>query len=508
MRSGLGAARREETQMEKVFSSEVQERCRESQGNRRLARVTSFRFAIGLAVALCILPYGAAAQANAPATAGESQVQLVHPPGPGQSGPPITLTLKDALERASKNDPLYLGAVTDAKNAHEDSAQAKAALLPNVSATSQYLGTQGNGVTPNGRYVTNDGVHVYREWGVFRQDLSPGTFMATGYKRAQAAEALANARAEIARRGLVATVSKDFYALLVAQRKYATSQQALDQAHHFFDITQESERQGQSPHSDAIKAEIQYQLQQQAFDEARLTMEGARLTLAVLLFPTLNENFSVVDDLDSAQALPAFPEVQAMAERENPDLRAATETLRAANLDVTAAKTAFYPTLTVDTVYGIEANAFARRSVVAGFASDPGNRSQPLPNLGYFVTAVLNIPVWDWGTLRSKLHQAVYRQDQAKVQLSQSQRQLISNLYASYNEATIARSAVDGSRRTAELAAEGLRLVNLRYQGGASTVLEVVDAQNTALIARNAYIDSQARYRAALGSLQTLTGTF
>ena len=60
--------------------------------------------------------------------------------------------------------------------------------------------------------------------------------------------------------------------------------------------------------------------EQQAFDEARLAMEDARLDLAVLLFPALNENFSVVDDLDSAQALPPFPEVQTMAEKENPDL--------------------------------------------------------------------------------------------------------------------------------------------------------------------------------------------
>jgi outer membrane protein TolC len=47
----------------------------------------------------------------------------------------------------------------------------------------------------------------------------------------------------------------------------------------------------------------------------------------------------------------------------------------------------------------------------------------------------------------------------------------------------------------------------LRYQGGESTVLEVVDAQNTLTQARNAYSDGVVRYRAALAGLQTLTGT-
>jgi outer membrane protein TolC len=459
--------------------------------------------AVGLILAFGALPLQVTAQENAPSKGGESSIQLLQPPSQGQSTPPITVTLQDALERARKLDPLYLSAVSDAKNAHEDSVQARNALLPTVSATTQYLGDRGNGKISDGRFVTQDGVHVYRAWGVFHEDLSPGTFMGTGLKRAKAAEALSKAKAEIARRGLTLTVSKDFYGLVVAQRKYATSQQALEQTKHFLDITQAAEREGQSPHSDALKAEIQYRLQQQAFDEAKLAMEDARLTLAVLLFPTFNENFSVVDDLDSAQALPAFAEIQAMAGKENPDLRVAIETARQSELDVTAAKTAFFPTLSLDTDYGIEANCFALRCARASFPE-----VGVVPNLGYFVTAALNIPVWDWGTLRSKLHQAQYKQQAAKATLNQEQQLKITELYAAYNEAAVARSSVEASRRTAELAAESLRLVNLRYAGGASPATEVVDAQNTLLTARNAYIDAQARFRAALAGLQTMTGTF
>ena len=131
-----------------------------------------------------------------------------------------------------------------------------------------------------------------------------------------------------------------------------------------------------------------------------------------------------------------------------------------------------------------------------------------LPNLGYFLTANLTVPVWDWGTLRSKVRQAELKQESTKVALSQKQRELMSELYAAYNEALVARGAVDRLRRTADLAAESLRLVNLRYQGGLATVLDVVDAQTTLITARNAYADGQVRYRSALASLQTLTGSF
>ena len=131
-----------------------------------------------------------------------------------------------------------------------------------------------------------------------------------------------------------------------------------------------------------------------------------------------------------------------------------------------------------------------------------------LPNLGYFVTVGVNVPVWDWGTMRSKLRQSELKREQARAELSQAQRQLVSNLYGSYNDATVARAAVDESRHTAELAAESLRLIGLRYHAGASSALEVVSAENTLTQARNAYDDAQVRYRVALAALQTVTGNF
>ena len=459
--------------------------------------------ALGLAVAMTLPGSRAAAQAPSPEPSGESDVQLLQPKGPDQATPPATITLQDALERARKLDPTLVGAVSDARSAREDRLQARNALLPTISESTQYLNTQGNGKISDGRFVTQDGVHVYREWAAYHQDLSPSLLMGTAYTRAKAAEALANAKSEIARRGLGVTVTKAYYGLVVAQRKYATAQAGLDQAKRFMDITQDLERQGQAPHSDALKAEIQYRIQKQAFDEAKFAMEDTRLGLAVILFPDFNENFTVVDDLDSAPALPQFPEIQAMAEKQNPDMRVALESAREADLDVKLAKTAFLPSLVVDTDYGIEANCFALHCTRAGH-EDIG----VTPQLGYFMTIALNLPVWDWGTLRSKLHQAEYKQQFAKAALSLATRTHVSELYATYDEAIIARSALEESRRTAELAAESLRLTSLRYQGGASPATEVVDAETALVTARNAYADAQIRYRTLLANLQTFTGSF
>jgi outer membrane protein TolC len=79
---------------------------------------------------------------------------------------------------------------------------------------------------------------------------------------------------------------------------------------------------------------------------------------------------------------------------------------------------------------------------------------------------------------------------------------------AFYDEARAARDELELLSSSAQLAADSLRLINMRYRSGEATVLEVVDAQNTLTTAANAYTDGQVRIRVAIANLQTLTGRF
>jgi len=441
-----------------------------------------------------------------PAT-GQQNPILPQQPGPKVNLPAaeglLTLTLKDALARAQRYETSFLAAANAADLAREDTLQGRAALYPTVGLRSEFLNTQGNGVFPSGRYVTNDGVHVYREWSVFHQDLGPGTLTRSGYQRAAAAEALAHAKVEVTRRGLNVTVTKAYYALVAAQRKYASAQLALKQAQDYLTISQQLERGGEAPHSDVVKAQIQYNSQDQALRESRLATSSTRLDLAVLLFPDFNQEFQVVDDLQAAPALLLRADAEAMAKKENPDLRAAAESLRGANLDITIARQAFLPTLSLDVDYGLEANQIGWNTIVA---ADPAKGR--VPSVGYFVTAAATFPVWDWGARKSKLKQALLRKQQANVEMTAAQRTVLRELNGFYDEAQTARDELDLLRQSTDLATENLRLNTLRYQGGEATVLELVDAQNTLIQARNAYDDGLVRYRVALANLQTVTGTF
>jgi outer membrane protein TolC len=448
-------------------------------------------------------PFAMVQSSGASGQSGAPGASLSSTQGAATQAPPVTLTLKDTLEMAQKNEPQFLSSLTDARVAREDTRQARAAKYPSFGLKSEFINSQGNGITPTGRFVTNDGIHVYREWATMHQDLSPGTLTGTGYRRATAAEAVAQAKVEIARRGLTVTVTKAYYTLLVAQRKYATAQQALVEAQRAANISQNLERGGEVAHSDVVKAQLQQNVQMQVLREAQLTMGNARLELAVLLFRDFDQNFQIVDDLNLAAALPPLADVQAMAAKANPGLGVAMYTLRSAETDVKIARQAFWPTLTLDVAYGIEANAILLRST---YVAD--RASGPVPTLGYSLDATLTFPVWDWGARKSKLHQAEFKRTQTSIELSATQRQMIKNLEAAYQEAQTARDQRDLLRQAADLASENLRLNNLRYQAGEATVLERVDAQNSLVQARNSLDDGEVRYRVAIANVQTLTGDF
>src|SRR5215469_8261506 len=406
---------------------------------------------------------------------------------------PLTLTFQDALARARANSVQFQSALTDQGVAHQDTVQARAALLPSVNYNTTYLYTQG-GTQPTqpARFIANNAVHEYLSQGDVH--LLVGYSQFADHSRAGALEAVARAKAEIAARGLVVTVIQNFYGLIAAQRKYATFQEAAAEAERFLRLSQKLESGGEVAHSDVIKAQLQDQDRRRDLREATLAMEKSRLDLAVLIFPDFNENFTVVDDGQLAPPLMSFEEFTRAAEKKNPELRTASASLQAAGYDLSSARGGYFPTLTLDYFYGIDATHFA-------------TYTDGIHNLGYAATATLSIPIWNWGATHAKVVQADLKKKQAQRELSLAQRKLLADMRSFYHEAQAAHDELELLKASAELAAESLRLTTLRYQGGEATVLEVVDAQNSLTTARTNYADGDVRYHTALGNLQTLTGT-
>ena len=298
---------------------------------------------------------------------------------------------------------------------------------------------------------------------------------------------------EIARRGLVSTVTGLYYGLAAANQKLVIAQQAATEAADFTKLTSEREQVREAAHADSVKAQLQQQQRDRDLSDAKINAEKARLELAVLLFPDPRTPYSI-NVPDTPAPLASRADVDQLAAKNNAELKSALATVQVSNADVLSARAAYLPGLGLNYTYGIDAPQFAVRG------------PDKVNNLGYSASITLDIPVWDWLATEHKVKQSEIKRDAAKVALTATQRRLIAQLDETYAEAQAARDQLASLDLSVSTAGESLRLTKLRYTGGEATVLEVVDAQAAFITAQNAREDGRVRYEAALASLQTLTG--
>lgn len=424
-----------------------------------------------------------------------------------QTTDPVTavpeLTLAQAIARATANEPAFAAARADRDVSRLERTNARTALLPTASYHNQAIYTKPNGVptsrigqvadAPSPAFIANNAVREYVSQGVFNETLSLGQIAAV--RLADANDARAQAELEIARRGLVSTVVALYYGVGAGGSKLDIAREALAEADRFVEVTQKREAQREAAHADVLKAQLTQQQRQRELLDAEVTAQKARLELAVLLYPNPSTAFTTA----SSPALPLLPEradVEALAIKNNPEIRSAAASLLGSQADTLASQAALLPELNLNFTYGIDATNF-------GLNGPDGIR-----NLGYALSAQLDIPVWDWLSTERKIKISQIRAKAAKAVLTATQRRAVASLQEFYAEAAAARKQLSSLDVSVTTARESLRLTELRYINGEGTVLEVVDAQNTLTLAEDDSIDGNMRYQLALANLQTLTGAF
>jgi len=413
----------------------------------------------------------------------------------------VVVSIEDAIHRAQQNEPTFAGASGGQRSAAIDRYLAKSALLPSVVYHNQALYTQPNGQKNQGGQTGNQPAPIFIANNAVREYASQASINETvglrqlaDVRAASAVAARAAAELEITRRGLVAAVVNLYYTVSNADTKLDVFTEALTEAQSFTDLTQKRETAREAAHADVVKAELQSQQRQRDLTDARVAAEKARLELAVLLFPDPRTLYTTVA-ATGIETLPTREAVNSAAAANNPEIRSALASLQQSDAEVSAAKAAYVPDLSLNFTYGIDAPQFAK------YGPDG------VHNLGYSMSATLDIPVWDWFSTQKRVKQSEIRRDIARVSLTAAQHRLIADLDEAYSEANAAHEELHLLDQSVRTAAESLRLTRLRYSAGEATVLEVVDAQNTYTAAELAQADGALRYQNAKAGLQILTGS-
>ncbi len=173
----------------------------------------------------------------------------------------------------------------------------------------------------------------------------------------------------------------------------------------------------------------------------------------------------LVEQLLPPEVPPGLP--SSLIER-RPDIRAAEQNMVAANAEIGVAKAAFFPQISLT---GSGGGAFGRSSAFSGLMSS---------QIGIWsYGAQVSQPIFTGGALRGNLQLAESQHQQALI----SYRQTIQRAFGDVSDALIGYQKLHQVRaRQEETVAdlqESVRLSNMRYTGGITTYLEVLDGQRS-----------------------------
>jgi multidrug efflux system outer membrane protein len=170
-----------------------------------------------------------------------------------------------------------------------------------------------------------------------------------------------------------------------------------------------------------------------------------------------------------------------------PDIREAEQKLLAEDANIDVARDEFFPSISLTAYFG------ASSATLGNLFTGPAN---------IFEFALgLSQPIFNANRLNYALKGAEARRSQALAGYKKAVANAFGDVRGVLNAQSAGRDKLEAESARVAVMAEALRLANLRYLGGVSSRLGVLDAERQLLQAQLARIDAENAQRAAVVSL-------
>jgi outer membrane protein TolC len=404
----------------------------------------------------------------------------------------LDLTLDDAMQRGLRNNLGLVLQSSNEKGANGQRLQQLQALLPTVTGAASIEVEQIN----------------LAAYGLKFPGLNPiiGPFQVVDFRayltqnlvNVQALESFISARHNFEAAKLTAQDARDLvvltvgnaYLLCVADAARIDAVKAeLDTSGISLKQANDAHDAGTSPRLDVLRAQVDYQNEQQNLIATVNQFEKDKLALARVIGLPLEQKFRLVDTapfaaLDAPDADAAFQ--QALKQRK--DLAAAAETLKGAE----SAKKA----------------AWAEQLPTASFSGDFGDQgTTPAHSHGtYTATGQVSAPILQLAKTHGDELVAGAKADQAQATLSDQVQQVNADIRDSILDIQSAAKLVDATKSNVDLAHEALSESQQRFKAGVDTSLSVSQALSASEQADDQYISALYQHNVAKLALARALG--
>ena len=409
---------------------------------------------------------------------------------------PSVMDLKQVYQAALEQDASIRASRAAADSGRERLPQARAGLLPQVSAsagrTNNNLDTTapnilGTPVTTNDQYFSDNRTLQLRQ---------PLINMQRWQQFQQAKSVVEEVEANLERdlQGLVVRVAGAYFESLMADEQLELVRAQIKTYTALVDAAQKGLAAGSGTRTDVDDAKARLDMATAQELEARQSQDLTRRQLQLLVNQPVNQIAKLnVAALKLSAPEPANLEDWTLrAEQASPEIRALQARLEAARREVSKSQAAHLPTL----------------DAVAQW-SNSGSENITRVNSRYENKTLglqLNIPLYSGGYVNSTIRQAVAEQTRAEETLEALRRDLgvrVHKEYRGVSEGVLRVRALEQAARSAE---QMMRSTQMSLKAGARTQLDVLNAQQQYTLALRDLAQARMVYLLSKVRLSSLVG--
>lgn len=400
------------------------------------------------------------------------------------------LDLKQAYQAALEQDAATNAARAVADAGRENLPQARAQLMPSVTASMSRFKNKLTTVTPNSLGQVSDSSSDYASSNntvSIRQPLYR-KYQWAQYLQAQAQVDDVNAVLENELQNLAVKVAGAYFEALLANDQLALIQTQLNAYRTQLDAARKLFEGGAGTRTDIdeVQARLDLSLAQEL--EARQNVALTRQQLQVLVNQPVDQIASMRPDqlkLEGPQP-DSFEGWVERAEQSSPELRALRARVEVASQEVEKASAGHYPTL----------------DMVAQWTRSGSENIQSLEsaNESKAIGLQLNIPIFSGGGVSSSIRQALANKERALQSLEAGRRELGVRVYKEFRGMSEGVLRVKALELAVKSAQQMLLSSQKAYQAGNRTRIDILNAENAKMLALRDL--AQARYVYLISSLR------
>lgn len=409
---------------------------------------------------------------------------------PEAEGVQSLLTLKESIEIALEHNPGMLLAREEIEAARERQKEARTGFLPSLSGKYSYRRlSEVPYAVFEGREIDFADQDQYRFTGTIEQPLFTGFATLSNYQLAELGLDVAKIQLVRARLDLILKVKETYFSILTSERVKEVAEQSVQQLQAQLDVAENFYQVGMSPKIDVLEAEVRLAEAKQELIRAENALSVDKARFNTILRRPVDQEVEVLDVLSDRPYEKPYESCLEIALQKRPELMEAEKNVAGAEKEITLAKSAYYPKVSISSNY-----------YRAG--DDPAvNGSDFVDRENWDVMAEATITFFEWGKTRYETNQKRARLRQARQALEEIKDNIRLEVKTNYLSMQAAEKYIPVAQKSVESAEENFRISGERYREQVATATEVLDAQTRLTEARTNYTSALAVFNVAQARL-------